>query len=185
MSAVVNFDILHLLGCISVFCLSQCAHIYSIIVCVWVSVQYTGDHCLEKWQMTDLNVKSLWAQRSLWHFHFGGVTSLPPRSPLSANVTDEELASAVDCLHLPLSRHFHIKENMQLLPSHLLRGVRWRKVSFISKKLRKNTSQGAGLVWWSDWISHLYPKLPFSGVTNKSVRFRLDSIIYHTSYERP
>lgn len=79
------------------------------LVCAWLwkTVQYTGDHCFEKCQMTDLNVKLLWAKRSLWHFHFGAVISLPlcsllrryslPRCPLSANVTHEEQTSAVDC----------------------------------------------------------------------------------------
>lgn len=58
----------------------------SIIACIpmwlWVSVQYTWDHCWEKWQMTDLNVKFLWAQMSLWHFHLGAVASVPPCSLL-------------------------------------------------------------------------------------------------------
>lgn len=58
----------------------------SIIACIpmWlrVSVQYTWDHCWEKWQMTDLNVKFLWAQMSLWHFQLGAVASVPPCSLL-------------------------------------------------------------------------------------------------------
>ena len=49
----------------------------SLCVCPCLMV----DLCTERWgrgkkcQMSDLNVKLLWAQRSLWHFHLGAVTS--------------------------------------------------------------------------------------------------------------